>query len=120
MRVEAGSTLAKLRIGDSICVNGACLTVASKGDGWFSVDTMPETLRRTNLGSLRPGDPVNLEPALTLSTPLGGHITQGHVDATGSLLDAQPEGEAVLMRFSMPQPAWRATWWRRGSSPWTA
>ena len=103
MRVEAEATLAALRDGDSIAVNGACLTVTARGDGWFSVDTMPETLRRTSLGSLRPGDPVNLEPALTLTTPLGGHITQGHVDATGSLVDAQPEGEAVLMCFSMPQ-----------------
>ena len=103
MRVEAEATLAALRDGDSIAVNGACLTVTARGDGWFSVDTMPETLRRTSLGSLRPGDPVNLEPALTLGTPLGGHITQGHVDDTGSLVDAQPEGEAVLMRFSMPQ-----------------
>ena len=102
MKVEAEATLAQLSIGDSICVNGVCLTVTTKGDGWFTVDTMPETLRRTNLGSLRPGDPVNLEPALTLNTPLGGHITQGHVDATGALVDAQPEGEAVLMRFSMP------------------
>ena len=103
MRVEAEATLAALRDGDSIAVNGACLTVTARGDGWFSVDTMPETLRRTSLGSLRPGDPVNLEPALTLGTPLGGHFTQGHVDATGSLVDAQPEGEAVLMRFTMPQ-----------------
>ena len=103
MRVEAETTLAALRDGDSIAVNGACLTVTARGDGWFSVDTMPATLRRTSLGSLRPGDPVNLEPALTLTTPLGGHITQGHVDATGSLVDAQPEGEAVLMRFTMPQ-----------------
>ena len=103
MKVEAEATLAGLHNGDSIAVNGACLTVTAKGEGWFSVDTMPETLRRTNLGSLKPGDPVNLEPALTLSTPLGGHFTQGHVDATGSLVDAQPEGEAVLMRFSLPE-----------------
>lgn len=103
MKVEADATLAGLQDGDSIAVNGACLTVTARGEGWFSVDTMPETLRRTNLGSLKPGDPVNLEPALTLNTPLGGHITQGHVDASGSLVDAQPEGEAVLMRFSMPQ-----------------
>ena len=102
MVVAAQATLAGLRNGDSIAVNGACLTVTATGEGWFTVDTMPETLRRTNLGSLRPGDPVNLEPALTLSTPLGGHVTQGHVDATGSLMDAQPEGEAVLMRFSLP------------------
>ena len=102
MSVEAEATLKGLSNGDSIAVNGACLTVTAKGDGWFSVDTMPETLRRTSLGSLKPGDPVNLEPALTLSTPLGGHITQGHVDATGSLVSAQPEGEAVLMRFSLP------------------
>ena len=103
MRVEAETTLAGLRDGDSVAVNGACLTVAARGDGWFYVDTMPETLRRTNLGSLKPGAPMNLEPALTLGTSLGGHITQGHVDDTGSLLEAQPEGGAVLMRFSMPQ-----------------
>ncbi len=103
MKVEAETTLAGLRDGDSVAVNGACLTVTAKGEGWFSVDTMPETLRRTNLGSLKAGDPLNLEPALTLGTPLGGHITQGHVDDTGSLLEAQPEGEAVLMRFSIPQ-----------------
>ena len=66
------------------------------------MDTMPETLRRTNLGLLTPGAPVNLEQALTLSTPLGGHITQGHVDATGSLVSTDPEGDALMMRFEAP------------------
>lgn len=102
LTVEASATLEGTSLGDSIAVNGACLTVNAMGEGWFSVDVMPETLRRTNLGRLQPGSPVNLERALTLSTPLGGHLTQGHVDATGTLVSAEPEGGAVLMRFQAP------------------
>jgi riboflavin synthase len=100
--IEAAASLDGLKLGDSIAVNGTCLTVASLDEGSFSVDTMPETLRRTNLGLLTPGAPVNLEQALTLSTPLGGHITQGHVDATGSLVSTDPEGDALMMRFEAP------------------
>ncbi len=100
--IEAAASLDGLKLGDSIAVNGTCLTVASLEEGSFSVDTMPETLRRTNLGLLTPGAPVNLEQALTLSTPLGGHITQGHVDATGSLVSTDPEGDALMMRFEAP------------------
>ena len=100
--IEAVASLDGLKLGDSIAVNGTCLTVASLDEGSFSVDTMPETLRRTNLGLLTPGAPVNLEQALTLSTPLGGHITQGHVDATGSLVSTDPEGDALMMRFEAP------------------
>ena len=102
MSVEAVTSLEGLRKGDSVAVNGTCLTVKDIGEGYFSVDTMPETLRRTNLGLLEPGNPVNLEKALTLSTPLGGHLTQGHVDATGTLASIQQEGDALLMRFSAP------------------
>lgn len=102
MSVEAVTSLEGLRKGDSVAVNGTCLTVKDIGEGYFSVDTMPETLRRTNLGLLKPGNPVNLEKALTLSTPLGGHLTQGHVDATGTLASIQHEGDALLMRFSAP------------------
>ena len=63
---------------------------------------MPETLRRTNLGLLSPGVPVNLEKALTLNTPLGGHITQGHVDATGAVVSVEPEGDALMICFEAP------------------
>ena len=100
--IEAAASLDGLKLGDSIAVNGTCLTVTSLEEGSFSVDTMPETLRRTNLGLLTPGAPVNLEQALTLSTPLGGHITQGHVDATGSLVSTDPESDALMMRFEAP------------------
>ena len=102
MSVEAAACLEGLREGDSIAVNGTCLTVKALGEGSFSLDTMPETLRRTNLGSLKRGDPVNLETALTLNTPLGGHLTQGHVDATGAISSMQPEGDALLIRFQAP------------------
>jgi riboflavin synthase len=100
--IEAAASLDGLKLGDSIAVNGTCLTVMAMDEGSFSVDTMPETLRRTNLGLLTPGAAVNLEQALTLSTPLGGHITQGHVDATGSLVSTDPEGDALMMRFEAP------------------
>ena len=100
--IEAAASLDGLHLGDSIAVNGTCLTVKSMEGDSFSVDTMPETLRRTNLGLLGPGSPVNLEKALTLNTPLGGHITQGHVDATGALVSVEPEGDALIMRFEAP------------------
>lgn len=99
LTVEATTSLDGLREGDSIAVNGTCLTVKEIGSGYFSVDTMPETLRRTSLGLLKPGNPVNLEKALTLSSHLGGHFTQGHVDATGTLASMQQEGDALLMKF---------------------
>ena len=102
LTVEATTSLEGLQEGDSIAVNGTCLTVKAIGAGCFSVDTMPETLRRTSLGLLKPGNPVNLEKALILSSPLGGHFTQGHVDATGTLASIQQEGEAHLMKFQAP------------------
>lgn len=102
LSVEASTSLDGLMEGDSIAVNGTCLTVNGIGEGYFSVDTMPETLRRTSLGYIQPGNKVNLEKALTLTTPLGGHFTQGHVDATGTLVSTQQEDGAVLMRFHAP------------------
>ncbi|MBI2855879.1 MAG: riboflavin synthase [Chloroflexi bacterium] len=107
LAVEANASLEGLRLGDSIAVNGACLTVTDLGPGYFSVDTMPETLRRTNLGLLSPGAMVNLENALTLSSPLGGHLLQGHVDATGSVVSIAPEGDALLMTFHAPPQVMR-------------
>ena len=94
--------LQELAIGDSISVNGACLTITSIEEEVFSVDVMPETLRRTNLVDLKVGDPVNLEKPLTLSSRLGGHIMQGHVDGRGRVLSVTPEGDAMIMEIEVP------------------
>ncbi|MBF8267883.1 MAG: riboflavin synthase, alpha subunit [Dehalococcoidia bacterium] len=102
LTVEARLSLEGLREGESIAVNGTCLTVTAIGEGCFSVDTMPETMRRTNLGLLKPGDQVNLERAPTLSSYMGGHLVQGHVDAPGTLVSMEREGEALLMKFQAP------------------
>lgn len=90
------------KLGDSIAVNGVCLTVTALGDDEFAVDAVPETLRRTNLGDLRPGMPVNLERALRLSDRLGGHVVSGHVDTTIRLVSREPEGNAVVLTFEAP------------------
>lgn len=98
--ITADVVLRETALGDSIAVNGACLTVARRGDGWFGADVMPETLRRTNLGLLRPDDPVNLERSLTLATRIGGHVVQGHVDGTGTVQALEPEGDATLVTIA--------------------
>jgi riboflavin synthase len=98
--VSASVVLEGTRLGDSIAVNGACLTVNALEAGSFSVNVMPETLKRTNLGQLRPGSRVNLERALLVGGRVGGHLVQGHVDATGKVLSLVPEGGAVIARFA--------------------
>lgn len=80
-------------VGDSISVNGCCLTVVDIGPGWWAADAVAETLSRTNLGGLRPGEPVNLERAVSLNARLGGHLVQGHVDGTGRVLSPAPDLE---------------------------
>src|SRR5438270_13448767 len=85
LRIAAGPVAAQLQPGASISVNGACLTVVEVEGPLFYADVVPETLKRTNLGRLRPGDAVNLEPALTLAGRLDGHLVQGHVDATAEV-----------------------------------
>jgi riboflavin synthase len=94
--------LPRLAVGESVAVNGACLTVAARNGHRFTVDVSPETLRRTTLGWLPLGTRVNLERALRLGDRIGGHIVQGHVDAVGRLEAIRPEGEWVLYRFSAP------------------
>ncbi len=89
--------------GDSVCVSGVCLTVVDVADGCFTADVMAETLDRSGLGSLRAGDGVNLERALTLASRLGGHLVQGHVDATGTVLARTPGAAWEVLRVSMPR-----------------
>ena len=91
-----------LRDGDSISVNGVCLTAAEVAEHGFAADVMGETLRRTALGELRAGDPVNLEPALRASDRLGGHIVQGHVDGTGVVEAVVADGSSRLVRIEAP------------------
>ncbi len=105
--VAARTVLEGTRPGDSIAVNGACLTVVAIDEASFTVGLMPETLRRTNLGRLRPGDRVNLERALQVGARLGGHFVQGHVDGLGRLVEVRREQQAVLLRFSAPPAVMR-------------
>ncbi|MDA0565376.1 riboflavin synthase [Streptomonospora sp. S1-112] len=88
--------------GDSIAVNGVCLTVVDSADGAFRADVMKETLDRSSLGALVPGSPVNLERAARVSDRLGGHIVQGHVDGTAEVLERVTGSRAETLRFSLP------------------
>jgi len=100
--IAASDVIAGMERGASIAVNGVCLTVTNFDNSSFSVDIMPETLKRTNLGLLYAGEGVNLERPLPLGGRLGGHLVQGHVDDTGRVTSITREGEAVLIRFEAP------------------
>jgi riboflavin synthase len=99
---EAHKVLEGTKVGDSIAVNGVCLTVVSLENQGFSVNVMPETLHCTNLGRLHYSDQVNLERALVLGGRLGGHLVLGHVDDTGEVMDVSSEETARIMRVSAP------------------
>lgn len=99
---EAHKVLEGMKVGDSIAVNGVCLTVVSLENHGFSVNVMPETLRCTNLGRLHYSDQVNLERALVLGGRLGGHLVLGHVDDTGEVRDVTSEEAARIMKISAP------------------
>ena len=88
--------------GQSLAVNGVCLTVAGLGDGTFTADVMLETLDRSSLGDLRPGSPVNLERAMRLDGRLGGHLVQGHVDGTGEIVSRSPAENWHVVRVRIP------------------
>ena len=112
MLITADVVTSGLRTGDSVNTNGACLTVTSLGEDSFTVDVMPETMRKTNLGSLKQGSPVNLERALQLSSRLGGHLVSGHIDGTGLIRKLKKEDNAVwitvktgaeILRYIIPK-----------------
>ena len=105
--IASGEVLKGMQLGDSIALNGACLTITSLDAEAFSVDLMPETLRQSNLGLLLSGDEVNLERPLALGGRLGGHLVQGHVDQTGKVTQVRQEGEAVIIRLEAPSELMR-------------
>lgn len=105
--IRAGNALKGMEPGDSISVNGACLTITSLNTSSFSVDITQETLKRTNIGLLHAGDGVNLERPLTLDKPLGGHLVQGHIDATGRVASMSQEDEIIMIRFEAPPQVMR-------------
>ncbi|MQF85932.1 MAG: riboflavin synthase [SAR202 cluster bacterium] len=100
--VQAEIIIDSLEVSDSIAVNGACLTVVEKGIRSFCVDLSQETLQRTNLGFLKPGEFVNLERALTPSSRMGGHIVQGHVDTCGKVMVLPRDTQENTLRISLP------------------
>lgn len=97
--VRAPGTAAATRVGDSVALNGVCLTVTEVEGGVMAFDAVPETLSRTSLGRLRPDASVNVEPALRAGEPLGGHIVQGHVDGVGRVRAVAPEGEGARVEI---------------------
>ncbi|GGF35657.1 riboflavin synthase subunit alpha [Marmoricola endophyticus] len=103
LRVAADVVLGDAELGDSIAVNGCCLTVATRTETEFTADVMHETLRATGIGALTVGDEVNLERAVTPQTRLGGHLVQGHVDATGEVRRRTPSEHWELVELAAPE-----------------
>lgn len=103
LTIAPPAALTDMVVGDSICVNGACLTVSALGHGGFQADCSPETLERTTVGSLRPSDEVNLERALKMSDRLGGHLVTGHVDARGSVGEVTRGAGSLEVTIKVPR-----------------
>lgn len=103
IEIAASTVLEGTRIGDSIAVNGVCLTVVELASGGFAADVMPETLRRSNLGSLHAGDLVNLERAMAVDGRFGGHIMSGHIDGMGRVREVQRERNALVFAIEAPR-----------------
>ena len=101
--IGAGKVLEDTKIGDSIAVNGVCLTVTRMTESYFTADVMPETLRRSSLGTLHSGSVVNLERAMAANGRFGGHIVSGHIDGTGKILSSRREENAVWISLSAPE-----------------
>lgn len=97
--LRAAAVAPSVGVGDSVALNGCCLTVTGVEGSLLHFDAVPETLSRTSLGQLAPGTPVNVEPALRAGEPLGGHLMQGHVDGTGVVRSVEPDGEGSRIRI---------------------
>lgn len=102
LEIEASKVLEGTKVGDSIATNGVCLTVTSLQSTGFTADVMPETMQRSNLGGLKPGDRVNLERALCLNSRLGGHLVAGHIDGTGRITGRVQDENAVWITVQAP------------------
>ena len=102
IRIRAEKVLENTKLGDSIAVNGVCLTVTDLSDNCFQADVMNETLSRSSLGSLSAGSPVNLERAMAADGRFGGHIVSGHIDGTGTVTDVKKDGISVWYTVSAP------------------
>lgn len=100
LTITAKKVLENTNLGDSIAVNGVCLTVTALGKDGFTADVMPESMSKTNMGRLKPGDRVNLERALTLSSRLGGHIVSGHIDGVGDIINMEKDDNAVRVTLT--------------------
>ena len=107
LTIQAKTVLEDTRIGDSIATNGVCLTVVSMTDDSFSADLMAESLRRSSLGTLQGGSPVNLERAMAANGRFGGHIVSGHIDGTGTIASQKREDNAVWVKIKTPAPLLR-------------
>jgi riboflavin synthase len=101
--IGARKVLEDVHIGDSIAVNGVCLTVVAASADEFTADVMPETLRKSGLGRLKAGDPVDLERAMAANGRFGGHIVSGHIDGTGTIKETRPEQNAVIVTIAAPR-----------------
>src|SRR4029079_17906385 len=109
IRLMAPATAPVCAIGDSVAIDGCCRTVVSADAGALEFDAVAETLRRTTLGDLRPGDRVNVEAAMRMGDRLGAHGVQGHVDGVGEVTAVEPDGDGVRVTFSAPQAVARYT-----------
>ncbi|HEY3374307.1 MAG TPA: riboflavin synthase [Candidatus Aquicultor sp.] len=107
IEIAAPKLTPEVTLGDSIAVNGICLTAASKTSGAFTVDVMPETLAKSDLDEIKPGEAVNLERALTLSSRLGGHMVAGHVDGVGTIRSKTVQKNALIIKMSAPEAVTR-------------
>lgn len=109
LRFRIATSYRRLVIGESIAVDGACLTVTGKGRGWFEVRVVATTLKRTRFGRMRPGAAVNLERALRAGDPLGGHLVQGHVDGVGTVVALRNRTGARVVDIRAPRSVTRAS-----------
>ena len=107
IRLEAPLTAGQVAIGDSVSLNGCCLTVVETADGTLAFDAVPETLARSSLEGLETGSELNVESALRAGEPLGGHYVQGHVDGVGTVRSVEPEGDGRRIWFDAPSEVLR-------------